>query len=445
MLRRLLTLEGENCRLIFELDKQDTTLTGYIATDGEPWAFNTSLDEIVELLCAKKLVAPDIESIKALLAAAAVKNSAGRQLIATGLEPCAAIDGRIEFIIRPFNIGHSYCEQDNGDIDFHQAAEICTAMPGEHVATIVAPVAGVAGQTVTGEPIRVNEPKKVDIRLGDGIKRDDNRLVATTEGRVLFESGTVSVTEEFTVQGNVGFNTGNIKFKGRVIVQGDVADGFTVSAQKGVTVHGVIGAAQIYTDGSIESQGIAGQGKARLVAGGDILTHYISGADVTCRNLDVENEIYNSTVCASGRVRVSRGAIIGGQTIALGGIDTKNAGSEAGIKTLLSAGISSQRLDEIIALKQETGKLEQLRMLTSDGQLISDYSEQLRALQLRVKNMQNEKEAGSVTSIVIRGRLMDNVTVYLEPLKKILGKAEGPLALSLSSDNRQIVFSDCIG
>jgi uncharacterized protein (DUF342 family) len=178
-------------------------------------------------------------------------------------------------------------------------------------------------------------------------------------------SGEISVAQEYVVSGDVNFRVGSIVFNGHVEVRGDILDGFNVTAAKGLRVSGNIGACEIKSDGNISFCGMDGMEKGTIECGGSITANFIHDcALIECAgDVIADVELHNCHVKALGRIVVNKGAIAGGSYTALGGIETKKAGSASSIKTTLRAGFDYRDMPELerIAgeLEENTAQMEQ--------------------------------------------------------------------------------------
>ncbi len=72
---------------------------------------------------------------------------------------------------------------------------------------------------------------------------------------------------------------------------------------------------------------------------GDIQSKFIDGGDIQAKNdIVVEKEIINCNIKTLGAVITPRGSIVGGETVALGGIFAGYTGSKTYVPTMLVAG-----------------------------------------------------------------------------------------------------------
>lgn len=290
----------------------------------------------------------------------AVKAAAGQALsmvlLASGVPPVPGKDGWLSYTARPSAlVAHVMDESQN--IDLHNVQTFINVMPGDEIGCIIPPERGTAGRSVTGQVLFPPHPKPLNIKIGDNIRTSDDgtHLVADAAGRVCAGSGEISVAQEYVVAGDVNFRVGSIVFNGYVEVRGDILDGFNVTAVKGLRVSGNIGACQIKSDGDISFCGMDGMEKGTVQCGGSITANFMHDcALVECAgDVIADVELHNCHVKALGRIVVHKGAITGGSYTALGGIETKKAGSASSIKTTLRAGIDYRDMPELERISAE--------------------------------------------------------------------------------------------
>lgn len=144
-----------------------------------------------------------------------------------------------------------------------------------------------------------------------------------------FTDGTLSVDEVYQVTGHVGMASGNIHHPGSVTVTGDVLAGSVIDAEGDVVIGGVIEEALITCGGNLTvGGGILGGEHQIIRAGGNIEAKFINESDVAAGgDIVVAKQISHSRVRSLGSVKVPKGRIAGGTTIALLGIRMGTAGS----------------------------------------------------------------------------------------------------------------------
>ncbi|MDD2540826.1 MAG: FapA family protein [Desulfuromonadaceae bacterium] len=274
-----------------------------------------------------------------------LKAAAGRQqidvLLASGTAPVAGADEYILLSVQPSAAVRSGDEVVT-NIDMHIVQAFINVSSGDEIGRIIPAEPGIPGRNIMGMPIPAQPGKPLHMTVGKNIRVEENgaALTAAATGRLCQSSGEISVEEEYVVKGDVNFRVGSINFKGVVEVRGDVLDNFDITASKGLTVTGNIGACSIVSDGDVTFCGMDGQEKGHIVSGGTLRAHFIHDAVVECvGDVIVDVEIHNCTIRTLGRVVVDKGAISGGSCVARGGIEAKKLGSAASVHTKLHAGV----------------------------------------------------------------------------------------------------------
>lgn len=285
-------------------------------------------------------------------------------LIARGVSAKHGTNGEIEFLVnvsgKPI-YDTSAADEDAKNVDFKTATRIESVHPNQILAKIIPPTPGIPGYNLSGKELPARNGKPAVYRLGEGtvLDADEVTIRATQEGRPVWTHRVIAVNPVYEVHSDVCFETGNIKFDGYVSVLGNVQDDFVIEA-KNIEISGVIGAATIRCKNNlIVHGGINGHGKAEILCRGSAEIKYINTAKVEVKgDLNVGREIVNSTVWCSGKVRA--GKILGGQTLALQGVEAQIFGSDLGIPTMIEPGTNYElrRIDDALeVLAQQIHKI----------------------------------------------------------------------------------------
>ncbi len=328
------------CRVSIEVHDQDNSI---------------SPAELISLL--KKLDisdALDLEQLAIFCTDAANGENPQNFLLATGSEPTPGKDGYFELLVDTDGEDVELEEDEHGRVDFKNIQAFSNVEPEQIIGTIIPPEKGLAGKTITGRPIPapLGNPARVTAGAGVKIRANGSEVVATQQGRVTFENNIIAVVEEFVVSGDVNMKVGHINFNGFVEIKGDVLDDFNIKSTKGISISGAVGACLLESDGPISIGTMAGMGLGTIRCKGDFSARYLNHATVECwGNIQVSNEIRNSTVKATGTIRAPQGLITGGQAIALEGIEAKLFGSKSGVKTYLTSGIYFPESDRLHFLR----------------------------------------------------------------------------------------------
>lgn len=260
-----------------------------------------------------------------------------KELIAAiGKEP---IDGKDAELIYDFDILNEskFTEDDAGTIDFRNLNNVTNVTKDTVLCHIIPAQEGEDGIDVYGNPISYKKGKNVSFNYGANtyVSQDELKLLAGADGCVEYKNGKVYVDSVLKVN-NVDNNTGNIDFIGSVIINGDVKEGFSVTAKGDIKIRGMVEGAFIKSDGEVViSKGMNGMGKGTIVAKGNITSKYIENATIFTESTVYAEALINSEVIAKDSVmlRGASAAIIGGTTKAENIISAKTIGGKTNPET----------------------------------------------------------------------------------------------------------------
>lgn len=303
------------------------------------------------------------ESVTTLLNSAASAKSVSRLLLALGIPMIPGEDGEIVMRVSDDLAEKESDEGTAGTVDFRNVQAFLNVDAGDLVATIKPPGSGKPGRTMTGKiiPPLPGAPSKLEVGQNARLSDDGESVFAVADGRVCLRENVISVEDIYAIDGNVGFKVGNISFKGYVEIKGDVLDGFSVKATKGIKIHGNIGVCRIESDGDISFCGMNGQGTGTIICGGSISANFIYDALIECAgDITVEIEVRSSQIKCLGAISVNKGGLTGGEYFALAGIECGNLGSITSLRTRVVAGVHYGDLEELNSLFNE------LKLLVAD-------------------------------------------------------------------------------
>ncbi len=321
-------------------------------------------------------------------------------VIARGTE---AIDGHDAKLTYSFNTKISTKPKINedGTVDFHKLDLINKVRKGDVVAVIDPEEPGVPGTNIHGEPVKPKKVYKCTFKFGKNLKVSESglELITMVTGHVYLEGDKIFVSGEYDIGADVDNSTGDIDYDGNVRVRGNVRSGFKIKATGNVVVDGMVEGAEVTAGGDIILQrGIHGMNKGVLVAGGNIVSHFIENATVRAgKDIDTD-AILHSRVSAQGSITVSgkKGLIVGGSIRAGRCIEAKIIGSQIETATELGVGNDPEIVARIRELKKKITKSGQDKemlnqMLTllrkkqeAEGQL---DAEKTRLLQKTMRNV----------------------------------------------------------
>lgn len=242
-------------------------------------------------------------------------------------------------------------EKPDGSIDFHDLGEIPVVKNGDALMRRLPAGAGQEGMNVCGESLPPVAGKVIPFTLGQGVQiaaNDTEMLVATLDGMPVQSVCGMAVDEVFRTPA-VNLKTGNVSFGGSVIVEGDVAMGFSVRADSDVNVLGVVESARMLAGHDIAiPAGVSGN----LAVKGASPSAYVSAGNMLCVGFAQFAELHANVgvIAASfllhchitsynwikvGGEKVGKSKLIGGEARATTLIKVDTLGSPNGTHTLV--------------------------------------------------------------------------------------------------------------
>jgi uncharacterized protein (DUF342 family) len=364
-----------------------------------------------------------------------VKAAAGQQqvdvLLASGTPP---LDGADEYISLSAQLSSTVSSGEEGvtNVDMHIVQTFINISSDDEIGRIIPAEPGTPGINIIGLPIVPQPGKPLSVTIGKNIRVEENGtlLIAVATGRLCQSTGEISVEEEYVVKGDVNFRVGSLDFKGVVEVRGDVLDNFNITASKGLTVTGNIGACSIVSGGDITFCGMDGQEKGAIVCGGTLRAHFIHDVVVECAgDVIVDVEIHNCTIRTLGRIVVDKGAISGGSYIARGGIEAKKLGSASSLHTKLVAGVDYR---DVELLEKLFASLTETQQKTKESQSLTEITELRKTsatLSDSIMAIRGKADAGANAKINAKTVLYENVQLSLDGATETINEQkDGPLS-----------------
>jgi hypothetical protein len=317
-----------------------------------------SAEELLALLNKHGVVdGIDLSALQLLSEKACAGKEQLNYKVAQTTPPQPGADSWLEPLIKNTkNSGLNFEEDENGRVDLYTLNLVSSVSANQQIAIMHPPELGAASSTVTGKVLPPLLGNTSDVRLGAGVRIEDNgtSFISEIEGRVEFIDNILSVSEDYIVHGDVDLEIGNITFDGYAKIRGDVLDQFDIYAKKGITVAGSVGSCHLITDGDVTIGSMSGRGEGLIRCAGNLKANYLNGVTVECMgSVTVTNEIRNSIIKSADIIMIKNGAISGGECIALNGIEAKNVGATAEIPTLLCSGIYFPDTDRLQKLKTQ--------------------------------------------------------------------------------------------
>ncbi len=357
-------------------------------------------------------------------------------LAAAGTPPGEGKDGWIEEVI-PSTAGHPHVNQTDGSVDYKNLNWIIPVKENDILCRIHLPEDGAEGKTVTGETLKGKNGARAMIPEGVNTQLDKENLtlISKTEGQVFYENGRYRVKEMLSIEGDVDLSTGNLQVTGSIHIRGNVREGFTVQASGDINVEGMAEGAVLIAGGSIfVKNGMSGNARGRMEAGGDIKCQYLENCTATALGNVYASSIINSNVSSEGEVQATsgHGAIVGGSVTALSLIRAKIIGNKTGRNTVLTLGKTSRFREEkhtaAAALEQaekESGRIqEQLSRCCQGDDTSPEIVALLKSLQLslavaKAKESKLQKEYAAILEKESRLNASQIQAEYFYPVNQV--------------------------
>ncbi|HOJ12810.1 MAG TPA: FapA family protein, partial [Clostridiales bacterium] len=283
-------------------------------------------------------------------------------LVAEGTYPVDGIGGSLKL---HFNIKRDKKPAilEDGRVDFRNLGLIENVRKGQKLCSIIPPLPGEDGKTVTGEVIASSKGKPAKSPIGKNVELTEglDGLIASIDGQVSYLNDRIHVYPYYEVSSDVDNSTGNINFVGNVIIRGSILSGFQVEAGGNIEIWGVVEGATVKAGGDILiRRGVQGNSKATIISEGNIVARYIEHSNIEAKN-DIRAEaIMHSTVKCGGKLELSgrKGLLVGGNIKVRKEIKAKVIGSQMATFTEIEVGVPPELREISRSLKEEVAKLE---------------------------------------------------------------------------------------
>ena len=272
-------------------------------------------------------------------------------VIAEGKLPTEGTDAYYEYFFKR-ELDHKPELNEDGSVNYANVTLFEQVEEGQVIAIYHPAVRGMYGFDVTGKLVHPNNVKSLPRLIGKNIKLLDDEItyVATITGCIEEKGGTITINRVYIVNGDVSLSSGNIKFDGDVDIRGDVKPRAVIEATGNITVKGCVEAAFLKAGNDIlVKQGVLGKGMGIIEAGNDISGKYFENAKIYAEHDVHSNYLYNCNCVAMNKVIISgrKGAIVGGLTSAIYGIEAAELGNKTGLRTQFDIGANDYFLKKL--------------------------------------------------------------------------------------------------
>lgn len=301
-------------------------------------------------------------------------------LLALGTPPQPGEDGRVEWTLRvPREHEISLAEDERGRVDFRELGRVVNVNAGQALARVIEPGQGKPGRTVFGKPLPAKSGRRAPLGAGPNVELDaTGNFRSKLDGHVFLRGVALCVEPVYHVRGHVDLGVGNLDVAGTIHCHRDVGDGFTLRAREHILVEGLVLDSVLLAGGDIEvGGGITFREFGRVRAGGRLFArHLVNVRAEVADAVWVQSQVVNCRISAAGRVHCKHGQIVGGSITALGGIEVRHLGAEAGTRTIVRVSADTFETEETRALTLHIAELESAlnRIETRLGPFIQDHA-----------------------------------------------------------------------
>jgi hypothetical protein len=250
-------------------------------------------------------------------------------------------------------------------VDYWSVRAIEIVEEGQLIATYIDPVEGHNGLTVTGQLLTAKKGRPAPPLTGKGFERSaDNRTYhASITGKIELKNERIMILPVYEVSGDVDMTTGNIDFRGDVIIHGNVAPGAIIKATGSVTVDGTAESCTIEAGKQIILRGgLLGGYKGILKCKGNIIAKFMEYATVEAEGMIELTSALNCKITSYDRVLVTgkTANVVGGSIYGASGVEAYSLGTQAEVRTTVSAGVSHALMAEATELRESVSSLSEL-------------------------------------------------------------------------------------
>lgn len=353
-----------------------------------------------------------------------------RMVIALWTPAVEGVNGEIEYKFDK-QVKAAPTEDERGFVDYKDLGLVRTVRKGEVIADITLPIEGSPGKDVRGRVLKQRVGKKAAFSVGTNteLTEDGLHIISSVDGNINFRNGAFSVEQVVTV-GDVDASVGNIKFIGDVIVKGEVFEGFTISSNANIIVHGNVNGASLEADGDVTIK--KGCINSKIIAHGSVTAQFCEHSTIECDGDITSSNFVICTVYCGGELKAkgnSHSGLLGGKYTCLNGVEASNIGTKNYTPTLLTVG------DNAILAEEKENVLKQIEKTTAELEKVVLVINFLNEKKKELKSLPEDKE------VILGNAARQKVMLGME-IKKLKKRVE---EIDISLASKQFLSVDCKG
>ena len=284
----------------------------------------------------------------------------------TAAEGLLPVNGDNAYIDRKFDLGVAGrpVVDEYDKVDYKDLNLFVLAKENQTLAIRIPQTKGTSGMTVTGDVVPAQNGRPCPMPEGKNTKAVGDRLIATCNGQIVDKGNRISIDPRLEIKGSVGVSTGDVEFDGTIKINGNVDDGFSVTATGDIEIKGSVNGAKVRGRNVYISGGITGADKAKVFAERDVRTAFVENGLI-----EANGDVYIIDIALHSQIRAGKrvilgneddsksrsrgqGAVIGGHTVAGESVTAKVIGNEAYVVTKVSVGVDPNLQREYQDLKK---------------------------------------------------------------------------------------------
>ena len=343
--------------------------------------------------------------------------------VAEGKKAVDGIDGWYEFLFQT-EIDTKPKILEDGSVAYSEYGDVPTVEEGQKVVIYHPAIPSEDGVSVRGETIIAKKGKELARLNGRGFIYDNEKkeYYAKYDGKITYRDDRLQIESELIIEGDVSFTTGDVTFQNDIHVRGNVLTGVKVISERGsIIVDGYVESAVLKAKKDIVlKNGMQGNGKGYLEAGGNVTGKFFEQVQIKAVNDVNANAIMNSDIECGQDVIVSGkyGIIIGGKVSATRYIHATIIGNMSEVKTTISAGVDGDLFAKLTKCEQDmsavNGELAKITNVLGQIQILMEKSDR--------KDLGDKKMALMRTKIEKDTRLSE-LTKKKQDIVEKMGKA----------------------